>query len=143
MKTKFSQIVKLKQRRVDEIENEMLDVRNKKKVLLSKIEALEKEVLEIKVPKSGSFVEINITNMHLKNLSLQKKTCNENILLLDRQIEGLKVLYKEANIDYEKIKYLDNEEIKRILNEKKIEENKNMDEIANLLFSKHQRDAKV
>jgi len=143
MKTKFSQIVKLKQRKVDEIENEMLDVRNKKKDIIVNIEDLMKELKEINTPNSGAFSEINIANMHLKNLSNQKKSFEEEIVLLNRQIEGLKELHKEANIDFEKIKYLDNEEIKKILQEKKVEENKNMDEIANLLFSRKQRDAEV
>ena len=43
MKTKFSQLVKLKKRKVDEIENELLDVQNQKRRVLVQIEDILKE----------------------------------------------------------------------------------------------------
>jgi len=62
---------------------------------------------------------------------------------LNQQIEGIKELYKEANIDFEKINYLEDLEIKKQLEELKVQENKDMDEIANLLFTKHKREIKA
>ncbi len=139
MKTKFSQIVKVKKRRVDEIENELLDIQNQKRRVIRSIEEILKEISEIKTPKSGSFSQINIAHMHLTNFSNQKNGYEEDILKLDQQILGIKELYKEANIEFEKIKYLEDLEIKKQLHELKIQENKDMDEIANLLFSKNKR----
>lgn len=40
---------------------------------------------------------------------------------------------KNANIEYEKMKYLQAEEVKKILKEKKLKESREMDEIAILL----------
>ncbi len=143
MRTKFSQIVKVKKRRVDEIENELLDTQNQKRRVLVWIENILKEISELKTPKSGSFSQINIAHMHLKNLSNQKSSYEEEVVRLNQQIEGIKELYKEANIDFEKIKYLEDLEIKRQLQALKVQENKDMDEIANLLFTKHKREVEA
>ncbi len=143
MKTKFSQLVKVKKRRVDEIENELLDIQNQRRSILIKIEDILKEISLIKTPKSGSFSQINISHMHLKNFSIQKRAYEEEIIRVDRQIIGLKELYKEANIEFEKVKYLEDLEIKKQLQLLKIKENKDMDEIANLLFTKQRMEAKV
>jgi flagellar export protein FliJ len=136
MKTKFSQIVKVKQRKVDEIENELMDVRFQKRKTLSMIEDILKEIEGLKTPQSGSFAEINLSHSYLKNLSNQKKEKEKEILQLDKQIEGIKELYKEANIEFEKIKYLEDLEIEKKLQELKVQESKDMDEIANLLHAK-------
>ena len=135
MKTKFSQILKVKQRRVDEIENELMDVRFQKRKTLTKIEEIVKEIAGLKTPQSGSFAEINISHTYLKSLSNQKKSKEEEIIQLDQQIEGIKELYKEANIEFEKVKYLEDLEIEKKLQEIKVQEAKDMDEIANLLHA--------
>ena len=143
MKTKFSQIVKVKQRRVDEIENELLDVQNQKRRVFGSIEEVLEEISKIKTPKSGLFSQINISHMHLKNFSNQKERYEEEIVNLEQQIDGLKELYKEANIEFEKIKYLDDLEIKKQLEELKVQESKDMDEIGNLLFTKNKMKVKA
>lgn len=143
MKTKFSQLVKVKKRKVDDIENELLDIQNQKRRVIFLIEGISKEISEIIIPKSGSFSKMNIVHMHLKNFSNQKSSYEEKIIRLNQQIEGIKELYKEANIEFEKVKYLEDLEIKKQLHELKIKENKDMDEIANLLFTKQKMEAKV
>ena len=135
MKTKFSQILKVKQRKVDEIENELMDVRFQKRKTLTRIEEIVKEIEGLKTPQSGSFAEINISHTYLKNLSNQKQSKEQEIIQLDQQIEGIKELYKEANIEFEKIKYLEDLEIAKKLQEIKVQEAKDMDEIANLLHA--------
>jgi flagellar export protein FliJ len=140
MKTKFSQLVQVKKRRVDEIENELLDIQNQKRRVLIQIEDLLKEIFKIKTPKNGSFSQINIAHMYLKNFSNQKSRYEEEIVKLNQQILGIKELYKEANIEFEKVKYLENLEIQKQLHALKIQENKDMDEIANMLFAKKSRD---
>lgn len=135
MKTKFSQILKVKQRRVDEIENELMDVRFQKRKTLTKIEEIVEEIMGLKTPQSGSFAEINLSHTYLKNLSNQKQSKEQEIIQLDQQIEGIKELYKEANIEFEKVKYLEDLEIEKKLQELKVQEAKDMDEIANLLHA--------
>ncbi len=136
MRTKFSQLLKVKMRRVDEIEGEILDAQNKKRKTELKIKEIEDETRELKVPKSGKFSQISISSFFLTNLSNQKSFFKQELSSIQLQIEGLNELYKEANIEYEKVKYLDDLEIKKHLKEMRIKENKDMDEVGNLLFAK-------
>jgi flagellar export protein FliJ len=136
MKTKFSQLVKVKKRKVDEIESELLDIQNQKRRVESEIESILQEIRELKTPQNGDFAKLNLSYSYLSNFSNQKKSKEEELIKIDNQIEVIKELYKEANIEYEKIKYLDEQEIKKQLEELKIKENKDMDEIANLLHAK-------
>ncbi len=123
-------------RRVDEIEGEILDAQNKKKKTELKIKEIEDETRELKVPKSGKFSQISISSFFLTNLSNQKSFFKQELSSIQLQIEGLNELYKEANIEYEKVKYLDDVEMQKQLKALKIQENKNMDEVGNLLFAK-------
>jgi len=143
MKTKFSQLVKVKKRKVDEIESELLDTQNQKRRVEIEIKNILQEIRELKAPQSGNFAELNLSYSYLSNLSNQKKFKEEQLHSIIQQIEVIKELYKEANIEYEKIKYLDEQEIKRQLEELKIKENKDMDEIANLLHSRKKIEVEV
>ncbi len=136
MQTKFFQLLKVKMRRIDEIEGEILDAQNKKRETELKIKEIEVEVQELKVPKSGKFSQISISSFFLTNLSNQKSFLKQELSSLKLRIEGLNTLYKEANIEYEKVKYLDDLEKQRYIKELKIKENKDMDEVGNLLFAK-------
>ena len=136
MQTKFSQLLKVKMRRVDEIEGEILDAQNKKRKAELKIIEIEDEIQELKVPKSGEFSQISISSFFLTNLSNQKSFFKQELSSTQMQIEGLNELYKEANIEYEKVKYLDDLEKQKYIKELKIKESKDMDEVGNLLFAK-------
>ncbi len=136
MQTKFFQILKVKMRRVDEIEGEILDAQNKKRKIELNLKEIEGEILELKTPSSGKFSQISISAFFLTNLSNQKSFFKQELSSLQMQIEGLNDLHKEANIEYEKVKYLDDVEMQKQLKALKIQENKNMDEVGNLLFAK-------
>jgi flagellar export protein FliJ len=136
MKTKFSQLVKVKKRKVDEIESELLDAQNEKRKIHSQIDKISLEISELKTPQSGGFAKLNISFTYLSNLSNQKKLKVEELEKIEHQIELIKELYKEANIEFEKVKYLDELEVKKQLEELRVKENKDMDEIANLLHAK-------
>lgn len=136
MQTKFSQILKVKKQIVDECERELLDIRNVKKNKLLQVQDLKIQIKNTQKPKNGSFLQLNMVYLNLRILSNQKKEFENDIISLDNQIEGLKELYKVANIEFEKIKYLDIQEIKRIIKLQDMQEKKDMDEISNILFSR-------
>lgn len=143
MKTKFSQLLKVKKRKVQTIENEILDTQNQKRKTFLQIEKVLHEISGFKAPKSGEFSQISLSFSCLANLSNQKAFLDEEMVKINKQIEGLKELYKEANIECEKVKYLEDLEIEKRLYELKVQENKDMDEIANLLFAKRKAGAEV
>lgn len=133
MKTRFSDILKVKKQKLSEIERELLDVQNRKKRLESKIVAVDDEVASFKQPQSGDFTLMQLARQSFLQLIHQKELLNQKLDTRIKQIEGLTSLYTEANMEYEKIAYLHAAEIKKALNKLEQEENKAMDEIANIL----------
>ena len=134
MKTRFTDILKVKKQKLFEVERELLDVRNRKKRLELKIEQLDTEVASFKSPESGDFGTLQMSRHSFLYLIQQKEVLIEKLNIRIKQIVGLEELYKEANIDYEKIAYLDEIEHKKEMKRIADEESKELDEIANILF---------
>ncbi len=134
MKTKYSDITKIKKQKLREVELELIDIQNRKRKLELQIDEVDKKIKEIKVPESGTMADLKYSHQELELMMREKERLQERLMVRIRQIEGLEVLYKESNIDYEKILYLHKEEIKK--EQQKLEklESKELDEIANILF---------
>ncbi|EDM23189.1 flagellar export protein FliJ [Caminibacter mediatlanticus] len=136
MKTKFDSVVKIKKQKVDKIERNIQKINSSIKMLQMKIEELRKSFNSLSLPSSGNFAT-------LQQISLQKNTFlseiksyeNQIKILENRKSELIKEL-KKANIEYEKMKYLQNEEIKKKIKNIRLKESKEMDEIAIILRNK-------
>ncbi len=133
MKTKFDGVVKVKKQQVERIENDIRKINKSILELNREIEELKDSLLLFTLPKTGTFNKIkqikesqNIIKNQIQNLE------NQIVILQNRKNELLNEL-KKANIDYEKMKYLQNEEIKKALKELKLKESREIDEIAILL----------
>ena len=133
MKTKFDSVVKVKKQQVERIENDIRKINKSILELNREIEEFKDSLLLFTLPKTGTFNKIkqikesqNIIKNQIQNLE------NQIVILQNRKNELLNEL-KKANIDYEKMKYLQNEEIKKALKELKLKESREMDEIAILL----------
>jgi chromosome segregation ATPase len=136
MKTKYTQIVKLKKRALDEIERELIDVRGRKREIERKIEDIDKKISNLEIPKSGKFAQVKLKNELFQNLMREKEALKEKLEIRLKQIEGLKELYKEANVEYEKILHLDKTEVEKELKKLRYNERKELDEIANILHNR-------
>ena len=134
MKTRFTDILKVKKQKLSEVERELLDVQNHKKRLELEIAQVDREVAALQTPKSGDFGTLQMSRHSFISLIQQKELFIEKLAVRIKQIAGLKELYKEASIDYEKLAYLDADEIKKELKRIAEEESKELDEIANILF---------
>ena len=138
MKTKFDGIVKIKKREVENIENSIKKINNAIFRLNEKIEDLKNSLLTFVLPKSGTISQIsqikaqqNMVREEIKNLENQINVLNE------RKKELLEEL-KKANIEYEKMKYLQGEEIKKKIKEIRLKESREMDEMGYLLRGKNE-----
>ncbi len=134
MKTKFSEILKVKKQRVSEIEQQLAAKRAQKEMLLAQVAEVLSKIKDFSFPKEGDFRSFRSAQYGLEYLSKEKEQKENMIKYFDQEIENLNILYKEANIEYEKIKHLHELEEKMILQKLLKEENKQMDEIANQLF---------
>ena len=141
--TRYGDILKVKKQKLSEIERELLDVRNHKKRLELEIKELDCEIASLKTPTDGDFGVLQLSRHSFLYLIKQKEALNQKLALRKKQIEGLQELYKEANIDYEKIAYLDAEAFKKESKKRADEESKALDEIANILFVNKRKKVEV
>jgi flagellar biosynthesis chaperone FliJ len=132
--SKYKEIVKVKKQKVREIENQLLDVRSRKITIEKKIKENDLLIVEFKQPSKGDFSQLQYSHHSFSMILLKKEELREKLELRIKQIEGLELLYKEANIEYEKMLHLHEEELDKMLQLQKMQESKDMDEIANILF---------
>ncbi len=134
MKTKFSEILKVKKQKVSELEQQLAAKRAQKELLLVQLAEVLSKIEDFSFPKEGDFSGFKSAQYGLEYLSKEKEHKENMIKYFDQELENLNILYKEANIEYEKIKHLHELEEKMILQELLKKESKEMDEIANQLF---------
>ena len=135
-KTKFDSIVKLKKLKVDECQNEMTQLNNKIFEAQKEMDDIQQQINEFQYPKDGSFAIMKQSKSLLNAIVSQKNTKQEQINFLNSQKDILVNNLKNANLEYEKMKYLQAEEIKKYLQELKQKEVKELDEIALMLYKK-------
>ena len=133
MKTKFDPIVKVKKNEVEKIKRDIQKINKAVMEITKKQEELHSSLLRFSLPKSGNFSKIiqakemqNILKNEIKNLE------NQINMLQNRKKELLTEL-KKAEIEYEKMRYLQGEEIKKMIKRERLKESRDMDEIAILL----------
>lgn len=133
--TKFTQIVKIKKQALEKIEINLTKSRNKLSMLKNELNDLLDQISNHKFPKKGSSIEINSNLAIIKIYNDQKNDLSEKINLTNKEIMHFEHLYKNAYLDYEKIKYLEEEEIKKIILKAKKQEQLMLDEIATQRFA--------
>ncbi len=134
-KTKFDTIVKVKKQKLDEVNRKIgkLDAQIYQIELM--IDEIQKNIDNFRHPNKGEFAIFrqfrDLVEKYFRELSFNK----EKLKALKNQKKIVIEELKEANMELEKMKFLQGEEIKKqILRLKKIE-NKQMDEIASMLFA--------
>ncbi|DAB31839.1 MAG TPA: hypothetical protein CFH79_06915 [Sulfurospirillum sp. UBA11407] len=135
MDNKFTQIAKIKKQEMDKVETELIQTRFERENIKKKLESLYEEIKNTTSPKRGQASLISMFHEHLKILRREKDDYADALNFLNVKVEQLQHKYKKAHMEFEKIKYLEEEEIKKRINEIKRKEKINMDEIATMLFS--------
>ena len=62
------------------------------------------------------------------------------LALLKKQKQELQEYFKMQNVEYEKAKYLDGLEVKKILDKIRRQESKDLDEISVMLYANHHKE---
>ncbi len=134
IKTKFDSLVKLKKLKVDEKERELTKLNNQLSIVYDELQTIKKEIENFEYPKEGNFALITQFKMMQNAIFNQLKEKEEFINFLEQQKQNLQFQLKELNLEYEKMKYLQGEEIKKYVKKLKEKEAKEMDEIALMLY---------
>jgi len=134
VKTKFDSLVKLKKVKIDEVENEMSKLNQSIFKAKEELKKIKEEFSEFQYPTSGNFALLQQFKLLQKALLNQLNQQQINVNMLENQHQNLMNKLKEVNLEYEKFKYLQGEEIKKYLKKLKEQEAKDMDEIALMLY---------
>ncbi len=134
MNTKFSPVVKVRKQALDKIETSLAAARATREALQTSLELLREKMLNEKFPKSGGAQLIQLALASHNLLVEHKQELTDRLALNAAQIKSLEREYKTAYVELEKMRHLENEEIKKALKKIKSEEAKALDEIATQRF---------
>ena len=133
MKTKFDSILKIKKNELEKIERDIKKINSSIAMLNKKIEDLNSKLSSFSFPSTGNFSQFNQYKILESTLINEINNLKSQINVLENRKRELFEEYKKINIEYEKMKYLQNEELKKNLKKIKKKEQLNMDELAILL----------
>jgi len=140
MKTKFSELLKVRKQKVSEIEQQLAAKRHEKEAAVLHKLQIESEIAAYELPQKGDFSAMQLAISGRDYLFKEKEHKENMIKYFDQEIENLNKLYKEANIEYEKIKHLHEVQMQEMIDAIAREESKQMDEIANQLFIRNKKE---
>lgn len=137
MKTKFTQLVLLRKKKVDEAEIMLQKNAQAISVKQSEIDALVREFATLQEPKSGIY-QAFLTFAHHKDEFRQTIDFKmQELAQLKHRKKELQEYFRVQNIEFEKAKYLDGLEVKKMLEQAKKQETKDLDEISVMLYANH------
>ncbi len=142
MKTRYSPLVSVKKNIMQKSEQALQSANVN---LNTASEALKISLLElhtIEIPQTGNIQEF-LSARTLLDAQRSVITHNEEwIAFAQKEIVKAKEKLKQDSIEYEKFNYLELEEVKRILNEIKLKEAKELDEVALMTYEIKQKKLK-
>ena len=136
MNTRFSSLVTIKKSAVDKSERV---VQNANKNLQNATRALESaysSLGSIEIPNSGTIAQMLASRTLLTSQRGEITQDKEWIKFASSQLKSAQEQLKLDMIEYEKFKYLELEEMKQMIKQKRIEEAKELDEIALMTYKK-------
>jgi len=132
--SKFTPIVKVRKQQMDKIETLLAKARFQKSELEKKLALTSNEIENTEVPLSGSISVMVGFRERLDILRKEKARFDEMLSIKINEVNQLQDKYKRAHMEYEKIKYLENQDFEEWIEKIKRQEQLDMDEISNMLF---------
>lgn len=135
MKSQFSKIAKIRKQKRDAIERELMKSQNKERMLNHKITTIYEEIAAVQMPKEGLISALLMVSEQKSILNREKKRCEQELFVVQRTTKQLQSEYQKAHVEYEKIKYLEEQELQAMMDKIKREEQLYLDEISTMLFA--------
>ncbi len=136
MKTKYSQLLKVKKQKVDTIETEIAFLNSKKHIVENEIENIIDEINSIDKPKEGQFGTFLSISYSFDTLFSLKKSKESVLQEIENELSQKRDEYKIALMEYEKIKYLEELIIEQKLDKIKKDEQKLLDELSIVTYKR-------
>lgn len=115
MKSQFTKIAKIRKQKRDTIERELMKSQNKERLLSHKITTLYDDIAAVQIPKEGVMTMLLMVNEQKNILNREKKRCEQELYEVQRMTKKLQSEYQKAHIEYEKIKYLEEQELQAMM----------------------------
>jgi flagellar export protein FliJ len=139
VQTRYTPLVKLKKNTMDQSERAVSNANVNLNLASTALEMSYKSLDDIELPNSGTIAEMLASRTLLDSQRGLIQHNKEWIEFAKKQLEDAKDRLKLDMIDFEKFKHLELQEIKKALKEKKIQESKDLDEIALMTFSNNNK----
>ncbi|MCR1811488.1 MAG: hypothetical protein EOM49_04845 [Epsilonproteobacteria bacterium] len=135
MKSQFSKIAKIRKQKRDAIERELIKSQNKERLITHKIASIYEDIAAMTLPKEGTVSLLVMIGEQKTVMGREKKRYEQELIVTQRQTKQLQVDYQKAHIEYEKIKYLEEQELQAMIEKMKKQEQLYLDEVSTLLFA--------
>lgn len=142
MKSKFTQIVNIKKRNLDKIELNLARTRNEAAMIEGFIAQAAEQISKFEMPSSGSATDLRGSLEFLGAMRREKNLLTERLELMKKNIAHLERQHKAANLEYEKMKYLQTQDFSAQIEKIKKAEAAALDEFATMNFTR-QKEAKA
>jgi len=132
----YSKISKINKQKLDKIESELFILKSEIKKINRQIDETYEAISSLVIPQNGTIKELNIFAQRRQVLNAQKDRQKKVLNTKNMELGYKQQSYKKAKLEYEKIKYLEEQELNEKLKKLKKDEQKELDEISNLLFKR-------
>jgi|GEM_PF-112983 PP-loop family protein len=136
LKSKFTQIVNIKKQNLSKIEANLAKKRSEAIIIDGFISEATAAILAYEMPQSGSFMDVRSSLEILKTMRREKELLVERLGLVKTEILHLEHQYKNANLEFEKMKYLQTQDFKIQIQAIKRAEDAALDEFATIKFAR-------
>lgn len=141
MKSKFNAVIKVKKQQLDKAQTDLNAAQQRQKENERLLGLAREELLNLSTLKGQISSEELRANVFMEGVAREALTrAKEKVELSHKEVNHYQFLYKKAHLDYEKIKYLQSEELKAMQKAMQKAEEKFLDELAISRFFKKDRD---
>ena len=139
MSSKYTTVVKVRKQELDKAETNLAKAKQRQKANEEALMRANAEYLSVNLPSAGSAEELKQSLEFRAIAKNVKDAAKEKVELSAKEMRHFQHLYKNAHLEYEKIKYLESEELKTLQTKLRKAEQKALDDIA---VSKYFREKK-
>ncbi|EAH6236174.1 hypothetical protein F3523_01685 [Campylobacter upsaliensis] len=141
MKSKFNAVIKVKKQQLDKAQTDLNAAQQRQKENERLLGLAQEELLNLSTLKGQISSEELRANVFMEGVAREALTrAKEKVELSHKEVNHYQFLYKKAHLDYEKIKYLQSEELKAMQKAMQKAEEKFLDELAISRFFKKDKD---
>lgn len=141
MKSKFNAVIKVKKQQLDKAQTNLNAALQRQKENEKLLGLAREELLNLSTLKGQISSEELRANVFMEGVAREALArAKEKVELSHKEVNHYQFLYKKAHLDYEKIKYLQSEELKAMQKAIQKAEEKFLDELAISRFFKKDKD---